>query len=115
MKKFLLLAGLALVPVLANADEAPAAAGAAAVETIAPPSCSTPDIPSRNAGYDQTVTKTKKKDTQEDFQTAYQNYSTCMKAYIDLQADMSKKHIAAANAAVKAVNDFNAKVTASQN
>jgi hypothetical protein len=110
MNKIFLFASLLLLPLVVNAADAPASAE----ETVAPPSCTKPDIPSRASSYDQTVTRTKKKDTQEDFQTAYQAYSTCMKAYVDLQSELSKKHIAAANAAVKDVNDFNTQVNAAQ-
>ncbi len=115
MTKGLLIAALAVMPMIASAADAPADAAAAPVDSLAPPACTQPEIPSAAAALDDTATRTRRKDSKEDFQKAYQAYGECMKAYVNTQADLSKRHITAANAAVKTLNDYNAKLNAQNN
>ncbi len=90
--------------------EGPAPA-AAALETIAPPTCTTPELPSSGTP-DNTPSRIKKKTS--NFQPEFEAYQKCMKTYVDTQSELSKLHIGAANAAVAQVNAYIAEVNKAQ-
>lgn len=107
MKSLLIPALLLVMPVAAFADGTPAPA---AEETIPPPNCEKPAIPTAADALDSEASRLDTKNDPAKFQKNFDAWRACMKAYVDAQSAASHKHIAAANAAVKEVNDFIAQV-----
>jgi len=81
---------LALAPLAALADDA-----AAPADSLAPATCKRPPV----------ITKMRKADDDSDFQERSEAYKKCVNDYVAVQADLSKRHQDAANAAIA---DFNA-------
>lgn len=93
----------ALLPIATvSADDAPAAGGATAQETIPPPDCHKPPV----------ITKMRKADDDSDFQERADAFKACINAYADAQSKLSQQHLAAANAAISQFNDFVKEVNA---
>jgi len=92
-----------LAPLAAVADDA-----AAPADSLAGPNCTQPPLPGAAAASNEATRIAKPKGN--DFNAQLQAYQVCMKAYVDAQSALSKQHIAAANAAVKQLNDFAAQV-----
>jgi len=114
MKKILACAVvLFLAPIGAYADDAPAASAPTVQDSLAPPGCEQPALPAAE-GADHTASRLHKSDDKAAFNAKFQAYRDCMKAYTDGQGELAKKHIAAANAAVKAVNDYIAALNEAQ-
>lgn len=90
---------------LASADDAALMTS----ESIAPANCTQPPLPTASNAASGEATRIAKPKA-SDFNAQFQAYQTCMKAYVAAQSDLSKQHIAAANAAVKQLNDFGQKV-----
>ena len=107
---FALLLSLA-APLSALAEDA---ASAAADPTLAPHSCVKPDLPTPTSSSDSDASRLKRKSSSSDFPAKFEVYRTCMKAYVDTQGELSKKHIAAANGAVNELNAFVAQVNEAQ-
>jgi hypothetical protein len=103
MKSIAFAALLFLAPMTATlADDA--AAPAATSEVPASNTCKKPLLPS----------KLRKADDTSDFQEKVDTYHACIKTYADLQGELAKKHVAAANAAIKELNDFVSEVNEAQ-
>jgi hypothetical protein len=108
MKSIAFAALLFLAPIsatLADDAAAPAATPATMDDSLAPPSCKKPVLPS----------KLRKADDTSDFQEKVDSYRECIKTYTQVQGALANKHIAAANGAVKDLNDFVNLVNESQN
>lgn len=105
--KLKILSGVLILFVapLASADDS----ASAAVDSTAPPNCTQPSLPTPSSAVSGEATRIAKPKA-SDFNTQFQTYQACMKAYVAAQSELSKQHIAAANAAVKQLNDFGQKV-----
>jgi hypothetical protein len=101
MKKTVLSAiGLLLSSAVFAADPA-AESGEPIQDSLAPPNCSKPEVPSP-ASADSDASRLKKKG--DNLQQQFDAYRACMKKYVDGQGELSRRHIAAANAAVGELN-----------
>lgn len=85
-----LIAAPLAAPLAAYADE-----DTAPVETVAPPDCKKPVLPS----------KVRRADDPSEFTEKFEKYQKCVLAYADAQGKLAKAHQDAANAAI---NEFNA-------
>ncbi len=78
-----------LIPAAALADST-------TTETIAPPSCKKPLLPS----------SVRKADDSTEFDERMDEYKACITAYVDQQTALSKAHVDAANSAITDSNAF---------
>ena len=97
----LFIVALTLLPGTAVfADDA-----AAMQDSLAPPACKKPVLPSA----------VRKADDSSDFDAKYEAWDDCVKAYLATQNALAQKHIDAANAAVADANAFRDRVNESRN
>jgi predicted lipoprotein len=104
LKKFSAVLVLSVASLAFADDAAPVVA-----DSTAPANCTQPPLPNPSSAISGEATRIVKPKA-SDFNTQFQAYQTCMKAYVAAQSELSKQHIAAANAAVKQLNDFGQKV-----
>jgi len=88
------LACLLIASVVALADDKPA--GSAVHDSLAPPNCTKPSMPSSVRSADDTT----------EFDEKVDAYKDCITTYVSDQNALAKKHMDAANGAVNEYNDF---------